>query len=86
METIPVELPRDVIHIFKVREKELPKVVRELIAVALYEKGRISLGKAAELAGVSRWEMSDILAAKRIPIQYYPEDLEEDIETLKELL
>jgi predicted HTH domain antitoxin len=86
METIPIELPRDVIHIFKVREKELPKVVRELIAVTLYEEGRISLGKAAELAGVSRWEMSDILAAKRIPIQYYPEDLDEDIETLKEVL
>jgi len=69
-----------------VRERELPKVLREIIAVNLYKEGLISLGKASEIAGVSRWEMFDILAAKKIPLQYYPEDLEEDIETLKKVL
>lgn len=68
------------------RERELPKVLREIIAVNLYKEGLISLGKASEIAGVSRWEMFDILAAKKIPLQYYPEDLEEDIETLKKVL
>ena len=46
----------------------------------------LSLGKTSEIVGVSKWEMFDILAAKKIPVQYYPEDLEEDIETLKSLL
>ena len=30
----------------------------------------MSLGKAAEIAGVSKWEMMEILASKNIPIQY----------------
>ena len=86
MEQISIDVPKDLIHILKVRERELPKVLREIIAVNLYKEGLISLGKASEIAGVSRWEMFDILAAKKIPLQYYPEDLEEDIETLKKVL
>ncbi|PXF52978.1 MAG: hypothetical protein C4B56_03880 [Candidatus Methanophagaceae archaeon] len=86
MEKISIDVPKDLIHILKVRERELPKVLREIIAVNLYKEGLISLGKASEIAGVSRWEMFDILAAKKIPLQYYPEDLEEDIETLKKML
>ena len=86
MEKISIDVPKDLIHILKVRERELPKVLREIIAVNLYKEGLISLGKASEIAGVSRWEMLDILAAKKIPLQYYPEDLEEDIETLKKVL
>ena len=68
------------------RPSKKPKVLREIIAVNLYKDGLISLGKTSEIAGVSKWEMFDILAAKKIPVQYYPEDLEEDIETLKSLL
>ena len=86
MEKISIDVPKDLIHILKVRERELPKVLREIIAVNLYKEGLISLGKASEIAGVSRWEMFDILAAKKIPLQYYPEDLEEDIETLEKML
>ena len=86
MEKISIDVPKDLIHALKVRERELPKVLREIIAVNLYKEGLISLGKASEIAGVSRWEMFDILAAKKIPLQYYPEDLEEDIETLKKVL
>lgn len=86
MKTISIDVSKDIIHILKVREKELPMVLREIIAVNLYKDGLVSLGKASEIAGVSKWEMFDILAAKRIPLQYYPEDLEEDIETLEKML
>jgi len=86
MEKISIDVPKDLIHVLKVRERELPKVLREIIAVNLYKEGLISLGKASEIAGVSRWEMFDILAAKKIPLQYYPEDLEEDIEMLEKML
>jgi predicted HTH domain antitoxin len=86
METISVDIPRELIHVFKIREKELSKAVRESLAVELYRDGKISLGKAAEIARISRWEMFELLAAKKVPLQYYPEDLEQDIETLKEVL
>ena len=83
METISIDVPKEIIHILKVRKRELPRVLREIIAVNLYKDGLISIGKASEIVGVSKWVMFDILAAKKIPIQYYPEDLEEDIETLE---
>ncbi|MFA4640530.1 UPF0175 family protein [Pyrococcus kukulkanii] len=46
----------------------------------------VSLGKAAEIAGVSKWEMIEILASKGIPLQYSEEDLREYVKTLERLL
>ena len=86
MEAISVDIPRELTHIFKIREKDLSKAVRESLAVELYRDGKISLGKAAEIARISKWEMFELLAAKKVPLQYYPEDLEQDIETLKKVL
>ena len=81
-----VEIPKDLTRLLRIREKDLPKKVREIIAVELYRDGIVSIGKAAEIAGITKWEMLEILAMKKIPLQYYPEDLEEDIGTLRKLL
>lgn len=54
METISVDIPWELIHVFKIREKELSKAVRESLAVELYRDGKISLGKAAEIARISK--------------------------------
>ncbi len=86
MQTISVDLPSDLINIFKIREKDFPSVVRETLSVELYREGLISIGKAAEIAGVSIWEMQEILTKRKIPINYYPEDLEKDIRTLKKVM
>lgn len=86
MDTVSVDLPRELIRILKIREKDFSKTVLESIAVELYREGLISLGKAAEIAKVSKWEMFEILAAKKVPLQYYPEDLKQDIKTLKKAL
>jgi len=86
MTVISVDFPRDLIHILKIRDRELPKVLKEIIAVELYKEGRISLGKAAEIAGVSKWEMFDILASRKIPLKYGIDDLREDLKTLKKLV
>ena len=80
-----VEIPKDLALLLKTREKDLPKKVKEILAVELYKEKIISIGKAAEIAGLSKWEMFEILAMKKIPLQYYPEDLEEDIKTLRKL-
>mgnify|MGYP000704592643 CR=1 FL=1 len=86
MEEISVKVPRDLVRILKVRDEEVPKLVRLYLAIELYREGKVSLGKAAEIAGVSKWEMMEILASKNVPIQYDVEDLKKDIETLEELL
>ncbi len=86
MEEISVKVPRDLVRILKVKDEEIPKLVRLYLAIELYREGKVSLGKAAEIAGVSKWEMMEILASKNIPIQYDVEDLGKDIKTLEEIL
>ena len=86
METVSVDFPRELINIFKIREKEFPHKVRETLSVELYREGLVSIEKAAEIAKVSIWEMQEILARRKIPLNYYSEDLEADIKTLKKVL
>ena len=67
MKTVSVDIPRELIYIFKIQEKDLSKAVRESLAIELYREGKISMGKAAEIAEVSRWEMFDLLGRKKNP-------------------
>ena len=83
VDEVLVPVPQDLARILRISEKELPKTVRIYLAIVLYREGVISLGKAAEIAGVSRWEMMEILASKGVSIQYDEEDLREDVETLE---
>lgn len=53
-------------------------------ALALLREGKITRAKAAELAGVSIYELIDLAAEKGIPLNYTKEDLEEDLRTLRE--
>ena len=86
MEELSVKIPKDLIRILKVRDEDVSKLVRLYLAVELYREGKVSLGKAAEIAEVTKWEMMEILASKGVPIQYDVKDLEKDIETLEEML
>jgi len=79
-----VEVPAEVARI--VKAKDLSRAVRELVALELYREGLVSLGKAAEIAGLSLWEMMELMARRGVPIRYGPDDLEADIRTLEEVL
>jgi len=86
MDEISVKVPKDLVRILKVKDEEVPKLVRLYLAIELYREGKVSLGKAAEIAGVTKWEMMEILASRNVPIQYNVKDLEKDIKTLEEIL
>jgi predicted HTH domain antitoxin len=49
------------------------------LAVALYAQNVLSLGKAAEFAGVSRLDLNDILAKRGVSMHYGQNDLVEDL-------
>jgi predicted HTH domain antitoxin len=67
-------------------ELELPTTVsaeeaRLLLAVKLYETERLSLGKAAELAGYSVRAFMEILAHYGVPLcRYDPDELEREVQ------
>lgn len=57
-------------------------------AVQLYDAGEISLGKAARLAGVSRFDMPDLLHEHGVTVQLGPEDMadaDQEIDVAREL-
>ena len=48
-------------------------------------KGILGVGKARELAGVSKLEFYGLLKKEGVPLNYGEEDLKKDIETIKAL-
>lgn len=82
-----VELPITIKQITDIKEWEINRFIRQTLAVELYREGRVSLGKAAEIAGVrNKWEMLIILSSRNVPIDYTAEDAEKDLRTLKHVL
>ena len=57
-----------------------------LVALELYREGRVSLGKAAELAGLSLREFLYELRSRRVPLNYDLDEFEEDMETVRMLV
>jgi predicted HTH domain antitoxin len=54
--------------------------VRLVVAVNSYEQGEVSLGQAAEVAGLTKKEFIDVLGERQIPIlNYSEEELQEEI-------
>jgi len=57
---------------------------RVLLALERYREGKASLGKAAEVAGISISELMDILADHGIPSDLRVEDYRESLLALRE--
>ncbi len=82
---VVVEFPEDVIKILNIPKDELSSELKTQIALFFYEKGKLSFGKARELAGLSVWEFMEKLKENQIPLKYDVEDFKEDLETVKKL-
>jgi predicted HTH domain antitoxin len=74
-----ITLPDELVQAAQMNESEL---MLEII-IMLFQQERITLGKAAQLAGMHQIEFQKLLASRKICIHYDVEDLEQDIETLK---
>ncbi len=82
-----VDLPGSVLALIKVDKDQLGPFIRRSLAVELYREGRLSLGKAAELAGAkSKWEMLMLLSERGVSLDYTAIDAKKDLQTLKEVL
>ena len=76
-----VEVDQDILDSARLTPSEL----KVEMAVHLYEQGRLSVGKARELADMTLWQFRQLLASRRIPPHYDETDLDEDVATLREL-
>jgi predicted HTH domain antitoxin len=78
---VSIEIPREVIHATRMTIEE----IRCELAIHLFEMGKLSLGKAREMAGMTIWAFQQLLGSRGIPVHYDLEDYEEDLATLREL-
>lgn len=79
MKKLTLEIPGEVLEAMKLPTGEVEKELRKELALALYRRGVLSLGKARALAQMTRWEFGELLGQRGILRHYAEADLEEDI-------
>lgn len=81
MEKIVLEIPEEILISLKETPSELSRDIRMLAAVKLYEMGRLSSGRAAQLAGIPRVSFLQSLSRYGVSIiSLTPEELKRDLE------
>ncbi len=66
--------------------KPLPQQATLDEAIQLYLADSCSLAKAADLAGITRWELQDILYARGTPVEIYGDLSAEEMDKLTDQL
>ena len=56
MQTISIDLPSDILLTLNESEQELKKDIKLSLAIQLYSKQKLTIGKASQVAGLSRLE------------------------------
>lgn len=78
MARVAVEIPEEVLHAARMTPEEL----RCELAVHLFREGRLSFGKARELAGMTAWAFQMLLGSRGVPVHYGLREYEEDLAIL----
>ena len=76
-----LQVPQDILDSSRLSIAEF----KAEMAVQLDSKGRLSIGKARELAYMPLWEFRQLLASRHISPHYDDADLEQDVAALREM-
>ena len=75
-----LEIPGEVIEAVKLPPQEIEPELRKELALALYQRGALSLGKARSLAQMTRWEFEELLGRRQVKRHYSDLDADEDVQ------
>ena len=89
-EELTINYPAGLEQAVHLTKSEMEQHIRLMAALKMFELGKISSGKAAELAGMSRVEFFEVCGRYRVSPFNYPDDeiaseLESDLATLDKL-
>jgi predicted HTH domain antitoxin len=80
LNTLTIEYPPEVLWALHQEPQEFEADARVLLAVKLYEPGRLSTGMAAQVAGIPRSTFIFLLSRYGLsPFGQSPDELEEDL-------
>lgn len=85
MSALTLEIPEELVNALRVPAQERDARVRRELAVRLYEKGLLTLGKARALACMSKWDFCQLLSEEGVNRRYDEAELSADIKTLETL-
>lgn len=91
---LPHDMLREVERLAKKLKVDRSELIRRLLdfalqqkrveeAVRAYQEGKVTLWKAAEMAGLSLREMMELARARKIAVSYTIDDLRRDIEYVR---
>lgn len=84
VQTVSIDFPNDILLAINESEGELKKRIKLLLATQLYVSEKLTIGKAAQLSGLSRFEFEKELSKSKISISNLSEDdLLNDLKHLK---
>ncbi len=87
MTVITFHVPPDVPSILKMSEQDFTREAQVLLAVKLFELGKLTSGKAAEIADMPRITFLQLLDRYRVPaINLQDEEIDHEIEAAKKLI
>ena len=77
--TLNVPVPKELIQITELSEQKIIERLVKLLALDMYKKNVISLGKACEICSLSKWDFFDLNKELGMPLNYDESDLESDL-------
>jgi predicted HTH domain antitoxin len=78
MSALRLEIPEEVLRSLKLPPAEVEMELRKELALALYRRGVLSLGKARQLVGMTRWQFEELLGQRKLTRHYTERDFAED--------
>ncbi|MGH9754016.1 MAG: UPF0175 family protein [Blastocatellia bacterium] len=78
--SLTLQVPNEVLEAMKLPPAEVEAELLRDLAVSLYQRGILPLGKARLLAQMSRWDFIELLARRGVARHYTEDDLTADIE------
>jgi predicted HTH domain antitoxin len=85
MKGLSIEIPEDIIVHLRLPPRNLEQELKKERAVHLYAEGLLPQASACHLAGMSRLAFAQLLGERQIPVRYTSQDLDQDLQTLREL-
>ena len=82
---ITLEIPEGIVQALRLPRKGTKDELLRLLAVTLYERGILGIGKARELVGLSKLEFYGLLKKEGIALNYSEDDVAADLATIRSL-
>jgi predicted HTH domain antitoxin len=81
MDMVQIEIPQ---HLVRATRLTIPELRQEL-AITLFQHGRLSFGKAREMAQMDFWAFQQLLGSRGISPHYDVAEYEADLQTIREM-